>query len=104
MASQLSYPHIGKLPNEPARLERVPRVRVAQIAMDYVAYGWSPDEMCRQPPYLTEGEVHSAMAYFYDHRQEIDEEIRGELAQAAHAPDESARSPFYLRMRAKGLL
>ncbi|HQU42241.1 MAG TPA: DUF433 domain-containing protein [Pirellulales bacterium] len=104
MASQLLYPHIQKLPNEPARLQRVPRVRVAQVAMDYLAHGWSPDEICRQHPYLMEAEVHAAMAYYYDHQPEIDNEIRDELRQTAQTPDDSARSPFYLRMRAKGLL
>ena len=44
----LSYPHIEKQSDQPARLLRIPRVRVAQIVMDYLAYGWSPDEMCRQ--------------------------------------------------------
>lgn len=104
MTQKLAYPHIEKTPNEPARLERLPRVRVAQIVMDYLAHGWSPDEMCRQHPYLTDAEVHAAMGYYYDHQQEIDDEIRTELSQAGLALDESARSPFYLRMRAKGLL
>ncbi|HEV3340730.1 MAG TPA: DUF433 domain-containing protein [Pirellulales bacterium] len=103
MASRLAYPHIAKLPHEPARLERVPRVRVAQIVMDYLAHAWSPDEIRRQHPNLMEAEVHAAMAYYYDHQQEIEDEIRAELA-AASRHDESARSPFYLRMRAKGLL
>lgn len=48
MTVALAYPHIQKPPGEPARLKRLPRVRVAQIVMDYLAHGWSPDEMCRQ--------------------------------------------------------
>lgn len=44
----LSYPHIEKSDNQPARLQRLPRIRVAQIVMDYLAYGWSVDEMCCQ--------------------------------------------------------
>ena len=30
------------------RLRRLPRIRVAQIVMDYLAYGWSVEEICRQ--------------------------------------------------------
>ena len=104
MAPRLAYPHIEKLPHEPARLERLPRIRVAQIVMDYLAHAWSPDEICRQHPYLMEAEIHAAMGYYYDHQKEIDDEIRAELAEASSGVDESARSPFYLRMRAKGLL
>jgi hypothetical protein len=50
MSPLVTYPHVVKHDGESARLQRVPRVHVAQIAMDYIAYGWSPDEMCRQHP------------------------------------------------------
>ena len=66
-----SYPHIVKQDVQPAALEKHPRVRVAMIVMDYLAYGWSPDEIHRQHPHLTLAEVHSAMAYYYDHQDEI---------------------------------
>ena len=35
----------------------------AQIVMDYLAYGWSVDEMCRRHPLLNLAEAHAAMAY-----------------------------------------
>jgi uncharacterized protein (DUF433 family) len=104
MALELSYPHIEKPAGKPARLGRIPRVRVAQIVMDYLAYGWSPDEMCRQHPYLTPAEAHAAMAYYFDHQQEIDAEIRAELDQADRAHAAAQDSPLRLRLRAKGLL
>ena len=52
MPVAVTYLHIVKSNGEPARLERVPRVRVAQIVVDYLVHGWSRDEMCRQLPYL----------------------------------------------------
>ena len=103
MIRERTYPHVEKPPGKPARLERVPRLRVAQIIMDYLSHGWSPDEMCRQHPYLAAAEVHAAMGYYFDHQQEIDNEIRGELA-AVEQDRSGSRSPFYVRMRAKGLL
>jgi uncharacterized protein (DUF433 family) len=104
MALQLTYPHIEKFQGFPARLERVPRIRVAQIAMDYLAYGWSPDEMCRQHAYLSQAEAHAAMTYYFDHQDEIDEEIRLETEEAGMSRSSAAHSPFYARMKAKGLL
>ncbi len=104
MPSELSYPHIDKLEGEPARLERLPRIRVAQIAMDYLAHAWTPDEMCRQHPNLTLAEAHTAMAYYFDHQDEIDEEIRAEFEQSRKIAESADRSPFYQRLRAKGLL
>jgi hypothetical protein len=70
MIAPVIYPHIQKLPEQPARLERLPRVRIAQIVMDYLAYGWSVEEMCRQHSYLTLSEAHAAMMYYFDHQQE----------------------------------
>jgi Protein of unknown function (DUF433) len=104
MATELKYPHVEKPDGEPARLERVPRVRIAQIAMDYLEYGWSVDEMCRQHPYLSLSEAHSAMAYYFDHQEEIDREIAEEIEQVESERARSARSPIYQRLRSRGLI
>jgi uncharacterized protein (DUF433 family) len=104
MTTALLYPHIEKPQGQPARLQRVPRVRVAQIVMDYLAHGWQADEMCRQHAYLRPAEVHAAMSYYFDHQEEIDDEIRQEWEQARRERTDVGHSPFYVRMRAKGLL
>ena len=98
------YPHIEKANDQPARLQRIPRVRVAQIVMDHLAYGWSAEEICRQHPYLRPAEIYAAMGYYYDHSDEIEAEIRAEAEQADNARSGPTRSPFYLRMHAKGIL
>jgi len=72
----LTYPHIIKQKNLPACLERFPRIRVAQIVMDYLAYGWSVEEMCHQHPYLSLAIAHAAMGYYFDHQEEIEVVIR----------------------------
>jgi uncharacterized protein (DUF433 family) len=81
MSTSLKYPHIEKNEGEPARLERLPRIRVALIVMDYLEHGWSVEEMCRQHPYLTLAEAHSAMAYYFDHEAEVEHEIQAEIDQ-----------------------
>jgi len=100
----LNYPHIIKNDHQSARLQRLPRIRVAQIVMDYLAYGWSVEEMCRQHPYLTYSEAHATMGYYFDHQEEIDQEIKQEWEQVQESIKESLPSPFYSRMKAKGLL
>lgn len=47
MPLEVAYPHITKPDGQPARLQRFPRVRVAPIVLDYLANGWSAEEMCR---------------------------------------------------------
>ena len=104
MSFVVTYPHIEKHDGEPARLQRIPRIRVSQIVMDYLAYGWSPDEMCRQHPYLQPAEAHAAMTYYFDHQDEIDGEIQAEWRQVQQDQSQAVRSPFLMRLRARGLL
>lgn len=104
MATAIAYPHIVKDNGAPARLESHPRTRVAMIVTDYLAYGWSPDEICRQHPYLKLAEVHAAMGYYYDHQQEIDAEIAAELAQFDEDMRTKPRPPFWFRLKAQGLI
>ncbi len=75
MSIDVAYPHIEKPEGQPARLRRIPRVRVSQIVMDYLAHGWSVDEICRQHPYLMPAEAHAAMAFYFDHQADIESEI-----------------------------
>jgi uncharacterized protein (DUF433 family) len=102
MALELTYPHVEKPEGGPAHLARVPRLRVAQIVMDYLAHGWSAEEMCRQHPYLRPAEAHAALTYYHDHRQEIDEEIARERAEAQAARLARVPSPFLSRLRTDG--
>ena len=96
--------HIEKVEGQPARLARLPRIRVAQIVMDYLAHGWSPDEMCRHHSQLSPAEAYAAMTYYYDHQDEIDAELRAELAAIRAAQAAAPPTPFVVRMQAKGVL
>ena len=104
MTTAQAYPHIEKPVNEPARLSRVPQVRISQIVADYLAHGWSPEEMCRQHPYLTLAEAHTAMAYYFDHQPEIDRELEAELLASEQDRTSAPPSNFLTRMRAQGRL
>jgi hypothetical protein len=104
MATQVMYPHLEEPQGQSVRLQRLPRIRVAQIAMDYLTHGWSVEEMCRQHSYLTLAEAHAAMGYYFDHQQEIDDEITTEWEKARVDKTQAPTSPFLTRMRAKGLL
>ena len=74
--------------------DRVPEIagttmKVVELVVEKQAYGWSPEELHFQHPYLTLGQVHSALAYYWDHCEELAfdfrrrlervEELRGEL-------------------------
>jgi uncharacterized protein (DUF433 family) len=95
-----AYAHIVKRANESARLEKHPRTRVAMLVNDYQGRGWSVEEIVRQYPYLTEAEVHSALAYYFDHREEIDQEIAGEAAEYERLRKAAPETATLKRLRA----
>ena len=74
-----TYNHINKTENQPAHLKRLPRIRIAQIAMDHIAHGWGVEEMCHQHPYLELEEAREAMDYYSECQGEIDQEIEAEI-------------------------
>jgi hypothetical protein len=104
MSSVAIYPHIVKEPNAPAALESHPRTRVAMIVMDYLARGLSSEEIVAHYPYLMLAEVHAAMTYYHDHREEIDDEIASELIALEQDSDVNQRSPVWLKLKSKGLI
>ena len=103
MSVDRDYPHVQKTGDGPPHLIRIPRIRVAQLVMDYLAHGWSQDEMCRQHPNLTPAEAHAAMGYYFDHQAEIDQEILAEIELAERERAQESRLPVILRLRAERL-
>ena len=104
MAIATNYPHVVKENGQAARMEKHPRLRVSMIVTHYLAYGRSPDEICLHLPHLGPAEVYSAMAYYFDHQQEIDAEIQAELDQLDEEARTRPRSPIWQKLRARGLL
>src|SRR5207253_1262411 len=52
------------------------RIRVMDIVIWYEYQGKTPDEIVYHYPSITLSDVHQALAYYYDHMDEIREEMR----------------------------
>lgn len=92
----LDYPHITHTAGNTACLERLPRIRVAQIAADHIGNGWSAEEIIHQYPHLTPAEVYATLGYYFDHREEIDTELSAEFSALDLA---AQQAPSALRLR-----
>ncbi len=51
------------------------RTRVIDIAIEYEVLGHSPDVIIDSHPYLNLSQVHDALSYYYDNRDELDKKI-----------------------------
>lgn len=70
------------------------------IVVDNQGRGWSAEEIVRQYPYLSLAEVHAALTYYHDHRDEIDQEIETEAAEVERLRQSAPESPLLKRLRA----
>ncbi len=80
------------------------QTKVIELVLDKIAYGWSPEEMHVQHPYLSLGEIHSALAYYWDHQEELEREIQRRLELVESMRRHSVEPPLIERLRAEGLI
>jgi uncharacterized protein (DUF433 family) len=74
------------------------RITVQNVVLWHERMGLSADEIAGKYG-LTLGDVYAALAYYYDHRAELDEAIR---ADARYAESLRRRTPSKLRKRTGG--
>jgi uncharacterized protein (DUF433 family) len=104
LSAQTKYDHI--MLNE----EGIPTiagtdVKILELVLERTAYGWSPEELHYQHPFLSLGQIYSALAYYYDHQEEIDKDIEQRLQRVDQIQREKGpSSPLAARLKAKGLL
>jgi uncharacterized protein (DUF433 family) len=51
-------------------------MKVIELVVAQKAYGWSPEEIHFQYPYLSMGQIYSALAYYWDYQSEMDKDIQ----------------------------
>ena|SRR5215210_2572763 len=73
--------------------------KVVELVVDQQAYGWSPEELHFQHAHLTLGQIHSALAYYWDHREDLDHDIQRRLERAEKLRGEAQASPLIERLR-----
>src|SRR6266849_3336947 len=52
------------------------RITVEDVAIWHARMGMSPDEIVSAHPSITLSDVHAALAYYYEHRERIDTDIK----------------------------
>lgn len=89
--------------------EKVPIIagttmKVIELVLDRKAYGWSPEELHFQHPYLTLGQIYSALAYYWDHQEEVDQDIERRLQSVDQVQQTVKITPLEARLKTKGLI
>jgi hypothetical protein len=74
------------------------------VVLDRLAYHWDADEIHRQHPPLSLGQIYSALAYYYDHQAAMDRDIDGQLLEVEKIKKNLGESSIRPKLRAMGRL
>ena len=80
------------------------RTKVVLIVIDHVGRGLDAHEIRREYPHLSLGQIHSALAYYYDHKEEMDAEVRRSQEFADEMKAKLGPGPVTEKLRATGRL
>jgi uncharacterized protein (DUF433 family) len=99
MTAAIQYPHLTIAEDGSIRIGNS-RYKVLHLAGEHYHYGWTAEELLRQHPDLRPEEVYSALAYFYDHYDELVAKLK---ATPVEGPESSlSRAELLRRRTAKG--
>lgn len=102
MSTTTSYPHIEQRADGKLWLVGT-QTKVVEVALDRLAHHWDADEIQRQHPHLTLGQIHSCLAYYYDHQAEMDRLIDEQVGTVDALRGLQGESILRAKMQSKGL-
>ena len=79
-------------------------MKVIELVLEKTAYGWSPEELHFQHTYLSLGQIYSALAYYWDHKEALDKDIEERLKHVDQIRKATMKTPLEDRLKSKGLI
>jgi len=78
--------------------------KVSELIAEIQAHGLSPEELCYQLPHLSLSQIYSALAYYWDHKEEVDRDLERRAKLAEELRRELGQPPLVERLKQRGLL
>ena len=100
IVSDTGYRHILMMKDGRAMIAGT-RIKVELIVIATNHHKLSPEEICKYWPVLNMGQVHSALAYYYDNKEEVERLIKEgeEFVENWKRENEPAHREFVKRMK-----
>ncbi|MEQ8191450.1 MAG: DUF433 domain-containing protein [Candidatus Eremiobacterota bacterium] len=77
--------------------------KVIELVMEHIAYGWSPEEIHLQHSYLSLGKIYSALGYYWDHVEQLNQDIAQRMQTVDEMQQGMKSSLLKQRLKARGL-
>lgn len=80
-------------------------VKVIEVVLDQRAHGGNPEKIHEEHPHLSLAQIHAALAYYHDHKDEFDMEIDRQHREYLAAWEAQGKdTPIHRKLRALGKL
>src|SRR3989304_1294585 len=99
----IGHPHVRLDPGGVAWIDDA-NVKVIEVVLDRLAYGWSPEEIHFPHPHLLPAPIHAPLPFYYAHQPTLNAEIAHDEQHAGQLRRQAAESPLLARLKARGLL
>ena len=76
-------------------------IKVIELVLDHLAHGSDAEEIQRQFPALTLGQIHSALGYYFDHQEEVERDIARRMQKVGEIRSRLADSPLARRLKVR---
>ncbi|HEX6904464.1 MAG TPA: DUF433 domain-containing protein [Thermoanaerobaculia bacterium] len=98
LPAEYRYPHIETDTNGVPYILGT-TMKIVELVMAQRAHGWSPEELFFQYPHLSLSQIHSALAYYWDHQAELDADIERRSRFVEEIRRETGPSPRAEKLR-----
>ena len=78
-------------------------MKVIELIVPHMAYGWSPEELAFQFPTLSLGQIYSALAYYWDHKDALDADIAQRLRMIDSLRANTRTTSLHAKLKVQGL-
>jgi uncharacterized protein (DUF433 family) len=102
MSVASDYPHLERRADGKLWLKET-QTKVIEVVLDRLAHHWDAEEIQRQHPHLSLGQIYSCLAYYHDHELEMDKLIEDQLQDVQKWRSQQGESVLRAKLKAKGL-
>lgn len=79
-------------------------MKVVELVTSVHSYGWSAEELRFQYPHLSMSQIYSALAYYWEHKAEIDADIKRRFEYSEKLRKDAGESSLAKRLRHEGFI
>lgn len=102
MSSPTTYPHLEQRTDGKLWLIGT-QTKAIEVVLDRLAHHWDAEEIQRQHPHLTLGQIYSCLAYYHDHQAEMDQIIEEQLQTIQNLRGQNGESLLRAKLKPKGM-